>query len=157
MLVLAGKAANVGDGKNKIAACLGDGSALRKFRDLVGAQGGDVRAIDDAGRLPRAPVVKTVKVSRSGYLARVDARVVGETSVQLGAGRERKDDPIDPAVGILALRKVGDRVREGDPAFEIHARDEASASMAAAILPESLKVTRRAVIPLPRFYRTIRS
>ncbi|HSR48872.1 MAG TPA: thymidine phosphorylase [Anaerolineales bacterium] len=157
MLVLAGKVADVRHGKREIAARLADGTALGKFRELVEAQGGDVRPVDEPGRLPRAPLVRAVKAERSGFLAQVDARVVGETSVRLGAGRARKEDPIDPAVGILAWRKVGDRVSQGDPVFEIHARDEASLAEAIAILPAALKITRRAVEPLPLFYRTIRS
>jgi pyrimidine-nucleoside phosphorylase len=157
MLVLNGRAASLREGKRLVTAALDDGSGLAKLRALVEAQGGDVRIIDDPERLPRAPVVQTVKADRHGYIARVDARTVGQASVHLGAGRERKSDPIDHAVGIIVHVKVGDRVREGDPIFDVHARDAAAAAEAASALAGGLGYSRRPVPPLPLFLRTLRT
>src|SRR3990172_1039041 len=86
MLVLVGKASSLTEARRRIESILGDGAALHKFRELVEAQGGDVRVLEDPDRLPSAPHVETVLSPRAGYLARVDARTVGEASVRLRAG-----------------------------------------------------------------------
>jgi len=157
MLVLAGKASSLGEGRRRIESALTDGAALQKFRSLVEAQGGDIRVIDDPDRLPSAPHVETVLSLRGGYLARVDARTVGEASVRLGAGRARKGDPIDHRVGILVHAKVGDRVGAGDLVFTIHAADANSAAEARASLLSGIRFSSRKVRPLPLFYQTLRS
>jgi pyrimidine-nucleoside phosphorylase len=157
MLVLADKAARPAEARRRLTGVIADGSALAKFRLLVEAQGGDVRVIDDPTRLPVAPIVREVGSPRSGYLRRVDARRVGQVSVGLGAGRSRKGDPIDHAVGITVHAKVGDRVKVGDPLFTIHAKDGASASQAEIDLLAGVDFSRRPVPPLPLFYRTLRS
>src|SRR5690606_7986740 len=108
-LILLGEGAGSLAAARKLAeASLRDGRALERFRKLVAAQGGDVSYVDDPGKLPKAPFVETVKAPKSGYLKWVDAQVVGETSVEMGAGRAKKGDAIDPAVGIVVLHKVGD-------------------------------------------------
>jgi len=157
MLVLVGKASSLTEARRRIESVLGDGAALHKFRELVEAQGGDVRVLEDPDRLPSAPHVETVLSPRAGYLARVDARTVGEASVRLGAGRARKGDPIDHRVGILVHAKVGDRVGAGDLVFTIHAADPASAAEARASLLSGIRFSSRKVKPLPLFYRTLRS
>jgi pyrimidine-nucleoside phosphorylase len=157
MLVLAGKAGDLRQGRRLIAGALTDGSALTKFRALVGAQGGDVRAVDDPDRLPQAPVVEEVGCPRSGWVARLDARTVGEAAVHLGAGRSRKGDPIDHSVGVVVHAKVGDRLRQGEPLFTLHAKDAASATEARQALIGAASFSGRSVSPLPLFYRTLRS
>jgi pyrimidine-nucleoside phosphorylase len=157
MLILAGKAHDLATARKRLVAVLADGSALAKFRGLVEAQGGDVRAIDDPGLLPAAPVIVDVTSPRGGHLRRIDARTVGEVSVRLGAGRARKGDPIDHAVGIVVLAKVGDRIRVGDPLFIIHAKDALSASEVQGALLSGVEYSTRPVAPLPLFYRTLRS
>jgi len=157
MLVLAGKAEDLRQGRRRIAAALGDGTAFAKFRSLVRAQGGNLRVIDDPSLLPWAPTIVQVHSPRNGNLKRIDARTVGEASVRLGAGRARKGDPIDHAVGVVVHAKVGDRVKAGDPLFTIHAKDPRSASEAGQSLLEGVGYSRRPVSPLPLFYRTFRS
>lgn len=157
MLVLAGKAEDLRQGRRRIAAALGDGTAFAKFRSLVRAQGGDLRVIDDPSLLPSAPTIVQVPSPRNGNLKQIDARIVGEASVRLGAGRARKGDLIDHSVGIVVHAKVGDRVRTGDPLFTIHAKDKASASEAQAALLAGVEYSTRPVAPLPLFYRTLRS
>jgi pyrimidine-nucleoside phosphorylase len=130
---------------------------LGKFRELVQAQGGDVRVVDDPSRLASAAVVHPVSASEGGYVRRVDARTVGEASVRLGAGRARKSDPVDHAVGIVVHVKVGDRVVPGDPLFTVHAKDRTSALSAAEELLGGISFSRRRIPPLPLFYRTLRS
>jgi pyrimidine-nucleoside phosphorylase len=155
MLVLAGEVASPREGQRRLEKALSDGSALGKFRALVEAQGGDPRVVDDPGRLPSAPHVETVPSPKSGWLARVDARTVGEASLRLGAGRARKGDKIDHRVGIIVHVKVGDRVRAGDPLFTIHAANSESAEEARAHLLGGIRIASRRVKPLPLFYRTL--
>jgi pyrimidine-nucleoside phosphorylase len=116
---------------------IADGSAQAKFRQLIIAQGGDVSYVDDPDKLPKASLIQVVDAPRSGYLEQVRARAVGEASVALGAGRAKKGDPLDHAVGFVIHHKVGDKVREGEPLFTVHANDakkleEAIASVSAA-------------------------
>jgi pyrimidine-nucleoside phosphorylase len=100
------------------------GAGLERFRAMVEAQGGDPRVVDDPeGVLPRAPIREPMLADRSGVLFGVDAEEIGLASVGLGAGRIRKDDPIDPAVGIVVHPKIGDRLEAGEPIGEVHARD----------------------------------
>jgi pyrimidine-nucleoside phosphorylase len=157
MLILSGKARQLGAARRRVAAVLEDGSALAKFRALVVAQGGDVGVLDDPSRLPTAAVVVQVSSPKSGYLRRCDARTVGEASVRLGAGRARKSDPIDHGVGILVHAKVGDRMKAGDALFTIHAKDRTAAAAAEAELMGGVAYSKRPVARLPLFYRTLRS
>lgn len=111
---------------------LDDGSALGKLRQFVAAQGGDATAIDATGRLlPQAPVVVTLASPGAGWLSAADARTFGETVVQLGGGRMKKEDKIDFGVGVVLRAKVGDHVEQGQPLCDIHARSAAEAERAA--------------------------
>jgi thymidine phosphorylase len=100
------------------AAALADGRALRAFRDMVAAQGGDPDA-----PLPQAAHKQTVTADGDGWLRRLDARAVGVAAWRLGAGRARKEDPVDPAAGVLCLVKPGERVTSGQPVLELHSSD----------------------------------
>jgi pyrimidine-nucleoside phosphorylase len=101
-----------------------DGSAFAKLRTLVKAQGGDISYVDDPDKLPKATFVELVESPRNGYLDQIQARIVGEAAVALGAGRAKKGDPVDHAVGFIIHHKVGDKVDKGEPLFTIHANDE---------------------------------
>ena len=100
------------------AAALADGRALRTFRDMVAAQGGDPDA-----PLPRAAHTQTVTADGEGWLHRLDARAVGVAAWRLGAGRARKQDPVDPAAGVICLVKPGEPVTGGQPVLELHSSD----------------------------------
>lgn len=121
MLFLSGHGLTRDEAYKKAQDSLNDGSALQKFRQMVLAQGGDVDYIDHPERLPQAPIVETVFSPKSGYLSEVNARLIGEASVNLGAGRARKEDRIDLSVGLIILHKVGEYVAQGEPLFVIHA------------------------------------
>ena len=106
------------------------GAALRKLAEMVKAQGGDPSAVFDPTLLPAAPVRRTVRAPRDGYIAAMEARDIGLVSMHLGGGRATKEDVIDLSVGVLLAAKVGAYVHEGDPLAEIHAADEESARRA---------------------------
>ena len=127
------------EARARARTALADGSALEAFRRMVEAQGGDPRVVDDpAGVLPRAPHVAVLEADEAGTLAAVDAEAIGRAGVALGAGRVRKSDPVDPAVGIVFRPKVGDRLEAGEPIGEIHARDAAAAEAAASAVGAAL-------------------
>jgi pyrimidine-nucleoside phosphorylase len=118
----------MGEGRSAAAAAMDSGKALEAFRLMVEAQGGDPRVVDDPWVvLPVAPVRRPIEADRAGHLTAVDAEALGRASTELGAGRRKKGDPIDPAVGIVFRPKIGDRLETGEEIGTIHARDEAAA------------------------------
>lgn len=116
------------------------GRALLALRQMVEAQGGDPDCIDHPDRLPRAPVIASVKAPSSGWVASLDALALGELACDLGAGRRSKDDRIDPAVGLQLAAKVGDRVEEGALLAEIHAASESDIESARERLESAYRI-----------------
>jgi pyrimidine-nucleoside phosphorylase len=143
------------EGMAELADLLSNGAGLAKFRELIRAQGGDVSMVDDPRKLPRAEIIEDVLVEHSGYVAQVNAMLVARASQGLGAGRARKTDTIDPAVGVMVHRKVGDRVKAGDVIFTIHANDERKLEQARELLNKAPVYRDRELQPLPAFYDTI--
>jgi pyrimidine-nucleoside phosphorylase len=128
-MLLAGDAPGVGNdpllARMRLETALADGGALRRFAQLIEAQGGDPRVCEDPSRLPQPKLVREVRADRSGVLTALDAEQVGLAAVELGAGRARKEDVVDHAAGLLLLKRVGDEVRAGDVLAELHAATEA--------------------------------
>jgi len=120
MLVLARKVRDRKAAEARVARALEDGSALAKLRELVAAQGGDASAVDDRARLPRAKHVETLRAPRTAWVRDLAADSIGIASVRLGAGREKKGEPIDHSTGIVLHAKVGTRVERGEPYAEVH-------------------------------------
>ncbi len=125
MLQLTGQAQDAADLKARLASLLDSRQALSKFREWIAAQHGDLRSVDEPELLPAARYQRVIPSPRSGYVAGVNAREVGMTSMLLGGGRAKKGDHIDHAVGIILQAKTGDHVVAGQPLFTIHANDEA--------------------------------
>jgi len=120
MLILGRKARDRGAALKHIDRAIADRSGLAKLRELVAAQGGDAATVDDPGRLPHAPHVETLRATRTAYVTRIAADEIGIASVHLGAGRERKGQPIDHRTGIVLHAKVGSRVERGAAFAEVH-------------------------------------
>jgi pyrimidine-nucleoside phosphorylase len=127
LLALSDLDVDVAGGRALAEAVVADGTALTAYERWIRAQGGD----PDEGALPKAPLVREVFASRDGYVQRLAALPVGLAALRLGAGRQTKDEPIDHAVGIVCVKKRGDRVEAGEPLAELHAHDEATADEAA--------------------------
>jgi pyrimidine-nucleoside phosphorylase len=152
LLVLGKRAADLNEGRGMAEKSITDGSAFEKLRVLVRAQGGDVSYIDDPSKFPRAKFIEEVTAPRTGYLAQIQARSVGEAAVVLGAGRARKSDPIDHAVGIVIHHKVGDQVKEDDVLFTIHANDGSKLVEAREAVLAAHEFSDEPVGGLPLFY-----
>jgi pyrimidine-nucleoside phosphorylase len=152
MLVLGKRAGDLAEGRAFAEKSIGDGSAFEKLCVLVQAQGGDVSYIADPSKFPRAEYVEVVESPRNGYLAQIQARSVGEAAVTLGAGRARKSDPIDHAVGFIIHHKVGDKVEKGEPLFTIHASDESKLAEARQAVLAAHSFSADEVGPLALFY-----
>jgi pyrimidine-nucleoside phosphorylase len=123
MLVLGGKASSPQDAHAALARAVESGAGLRKLEEITAAQGGDAAAVRDPDRLPQAALTRELGAPSDGYVAAIDSEGVGMAGVALGAGRERVDARIDPAVGFTLLKKVGDAVHRGEPLLRIHASD----------------------------------
>ncbi|HSQ28088.1 MAG TPA: thymidine phosphorylase [Anaerolineales bacterium] len=156
MLALSGLAPDEIAGREMASAAIQDGRALEKFRLLVKSQGGDVTYVDNPDLLPHSAMIETVPAPQSGYLSQINARVVGETAVILGAGRARKEDPIDHAVGIVVHYNVGDYVEAGQPLFTLHANQEELIAEARQALLSAHHWSQSPVEPLPLFYGVVR-
>lgn len=152
MLVIGGKARDLREGRDLAEEALREGWAWQKFRTLVQVQGGDLSMVDDPERLPKAAFIEKVYASQDGYISAINAREVGETSVDLGAGRIKKGDPIDPAVGVVIHHKVGDFVRRGDLLFTLHANDPQKLLEAKKRILAAHSWSTSPVSPLPLFY-----
>jgi pyrimidine-nucleoside phosphorylase len=138
------------DGIARAERALQDGGALERFRSMVEAQGGDPRVADDPEAvLPRAPVILPMEADSGGTLAAVDAEAIGRAAAALGAGRFRKGDPIDPAVGIVCTPKIGDRLERGSPVGAVHARTTQAAREAATAVLAAFTLTDGPVAPPP--------
>jgi pyrimidine-nucleoside phosphorylase len=155
MLVLGKTAKNLEEARQMVENALTSGQGWEKFRVLVEAQDGDVRYVDHPERLPSAALVETVTAPQSGWLKAIHAREVGETAVALGAGRARKGDAVDHAVGIIIHRKVGDRVEAGDDLFTVHASDRERMEEAKTRLLAAHEWSDEKCDPLPLFYGLI--
>jgi pyrimidine-nucleoside phosphorylase len=144
---------HMGEGRGRAAQALDSGEALETFRAMIIAQGGDPRVVDDpAAVLPQAPVVRAIAAPSSGFLASVDAEALGRASGDLGAGRKRKGDPIDPAVGIVFFPKVGDAIEAGQELGTVHARTEPDARACSDRVVAALTLSDEAVEPPPLVY-----
>ncbi|MBN1666794.1 MAG: thymidine phosphorylase [Anaerolineales bacterium] len=155
MLVLGGVVVDAQSGRELASQALADGSGLELLRVMIAAQGGDVRYIDQPEKLPKAAHIIPVEAGQSGYLSQVHARLIGEASVLLGGGRERKGDTIDHAVGIVVHCNVGDQVEAGQPLFTIHANDTGNLEQVRSMLTSALAWSADPVEALPLFYGLI--
>ncbi len=123
MLVLGSAAPDLEAARARVGAAIADGRGLSKLEEIVRAQGGDPAALHDPERLPRAPFRYVVAAPAAGFVTEIDAEAIGLAAVALGAGRARVDDRVDPAVGIVVAKKLGEHVEAGEPLCAVHAGD----------------------------------
>jgi thymidine phosphorylase len=141
MLVIGGLAADVAEAEARLTAALESGRACEVFARMVTALGGPGDLVEAPERyLKRAPVVRPVTAPRSGVVERIETRAIGLAVIDLGGGRTRPQDSIDPSVGFTGLVRPGDRVEKGDPIGMVHAADEASAARAESALRSAYRI-----------------
>jgi pyrimidine-nucleoside phosphorylase len=155
MLVLAGKSESLNEARIASEAVRNDGQALDKFKAMVASQGGDINVIDFPDRLPRARYIESVYSERSAYVAGFDAGAIGWSCVRLGAGRMKKGDPIDHAVGMVIPAKVGHYFSAGDLIATIHANDKSKLDQARQELHDAITWSDSPVKPLPHLYERV--
>ena len=141
MLHLGGVAKTVAEGKQQSAKLISSGKALEKFRQMVELQGGDSCVIDDAKRLPQAQYTMEVASPKAGYMASMQCEQIGTACVILGGGRERKEDSVDPAVGMVLHKKIGDRVARGESLATVYYNAEAKAARARQLIEASCEIS----------------
>jgi pyrimidine-nucleoside phosphorylase len=155
MLYLGQRTPTVSDGKHLAEDLLASGKALTKFREMVEMQGGDAGTVDDPGRLPATERRVDIRSEEAGYIAGIQCEQVGTACVILGGGRERKEDSVDPAVGIEVHKKLGDRVAAGEPLCTIHCHSEAQAARAKELLAASFQISATSPQRQPLVHRVI--
>ena len=147
MVYLADVEHSEAEATRSVRAALDSGAGLEKLTQIIEAQGGDARIVDDYGRLPTAAHRQVIEAPRDGYLTALDAELVGRSTVALGAGRERVDQAIDHAVGVVAHAKPGDALRRGDPIIELHYQRPEDAAEAARLVAQAIVIDTTPVPP----------
>jgi pyrimidine-nucleoside phosphorylase/thymidine phosphorylase len=149
MLTLAGASADLDAARARVREALSSGAGLRKFQEVIGLQGGDPRVCDDVLRLPRAKETVELRVEAAGRVTGIACRAVGTAAMLLGAGRETVDSTIDPGVGLVLRKKVGDPVAAGDSLATVHFNDRRRRDEALAMLRRAIRIGPEAPRPRP--------
>jgi pyrimidine-nucleoside phosphorylase len=142
MLLLAGLSRNLEDAGAKLRAALQSGAALRTFARMVEYQGGNRKIIEDYALLDVSPKRRHSRAKKSGYVEWIDTRAIGQAAMALGAGRERLEDAVDPGVGIIMKKKIGDRVASGETVLELYYREAQRLRAAETILAQAIRLGR---------------
>ena len=139
MLLLAGVVKTAAEARSRLEQSISSGAALAKFREIVTAQGGDGRVVDDPARLPKARLCAEVKSAPGGFVKSVDAMEIAQAALKLGAGRVKAEDSVDHAVGFSSLVKIGERVPPGGVIAVVHASSEAALAEARASVGQAIR------------------
>ncbi len=151
MLALAG----IPEGRTKLTAALESGAGLKKLAQMIAALGGDPRVTEDVSLLPQAEAVLPVCAAQSGYIQSVTASEIGRASLLLGAGRIRKEDPNDPAVGIVMAKRIGECIDAGEPLAHLHVSSHSNTQTAAEFVRGAVVLSQEPVIAPPLIYASI--
>jgi thymidine phosphorylase len=149
LLVLGRVAKTPADARKLAQKAIDSGEALDRFRRIIEVQGGDPHVVDDVSRLPQVKQRHLVQAPRSGYLARMDAELIGRASVALGAGRDRVEDAVDPAVGIIVNAKPGAKVNAGETVLDVLYRDKARLDTALDLIKRAIVIEDKPPAPRP--------
>src|SRR5262249_6275466 len=140
MIHLGGRSRSIDHASKLAYEAVSTGRAADLFRQIIAAQGGNPHVMDDSNLLPRARNIESLTARRSGYVNGCDAKLLGVASNNLGAGRNRVEDLIDPAVGIQLNKKIGDRVTKGDVLCGIHWNDENRLAAARPLIEQAFEI-----------------
>jgi pyrimidine-nucleoside phosphorylase len=126
--------------RDQLAGWLQDGTAWKKFISLVYAQDGDASSLEKLGEVHRAPVIQPFAAKSAGKIKKMDAETIGRVSLLLGGGRQTADDPIDFAVGLSGIKKIGERVEKGEPVLTLHARNDQAVRLVLPLLEKAVEI-----------------
>jgi len=141
MFQLGGVSDGLAEGRKIAAQLIDSGRGLEKFREMVELQGGDLSVIDHPAKLPRASGSQEILSPAKGYVAAIESETIGIAGVILGGGRERKEDSVDPSVGIVLYKKVGDAVGHGEPLATLYYNSESRAARARPLIEQSYRIS----------------
>ncbi len=144
------------DAYKKAENALIDGTALNNLKELVSAQGGNTQMIDNTDLLPKCDKSLEIKVKQDGFIQSIDSKIVGESAVLLGAGREKKTDTIDYGAGIILYKKTGDKISVGDTVATLYADSDEKLKNAERLFNTSYKIGAEKPETMPLIYKTIR-
>jgi thymidine phosphorylase len=140
MFLLGDQVKTLDEGKKLSADLIASGQAREKFREIVGLQGGDVGVVDDPHRLAHAKQTLPIVSAARGYVASIQCEQLGTAGVVLGGGRERKEDKIDPAVGLEFHKRIGDAVERGEPLCTLHYNSDARLAEATRLAETAYRI-----------------
>lgn len=149
MLVMAGVARDRDDALRRMEVAISSGRAAAKFQEIIAAQGGDPKVLDDPSRLPQAAECELYLAPRAGVIAQVEPKAIGRGITALGGQRTKVDDRIDPTVGFVVTARPGDIVRAGEPLATVFAKDRNGVQAGLAALRASITIADEADPPLP--------
>jgi pyrimidine-nucleoside phosphorylase len=155
MVLLGKKSPSFEEAKKKVEEALYSRLALKKFAEWVKAQGGEPRIVEDFSLLPQASHRISFESPASGYLHAIRAEEIGYASLYLGAGRSKKGDTIDPAVGIVLKKRVGDKVKKGEILAEIHANKLDRISLCKEKLANAYKISQSPPMREPLIWKVV--
>jgi len=155
MLLLAGKAGDVAEGRDKLVKLLESGRALEKFEEIVSAQSGDSRVTKEEGLLPAAKIKAEVVAPLAGYIQAIQAERIGRAAMLLGAGRERKESQIDLSAGLVLHKKVGEMVNAGEPLAVLHTNTQERLAEVINIVTSAYTIGNLKPEPRPLVYGTV--
>jgi thymidine phosphorylase len=122
-----------------------DGSGYRKFKDVIAAQGGNPKVLDQFELLPNATGAQEITTQRGGYVSAIDAELIGQASCLIGAGRNTKEDAIDPAVGVILEVKVGQKIDSGSILCRIYHTSDEHLAEASELVEDAFKIANQPV------------
>jgi len=147
MLILGGAAETVEEAKQKLNDALESGRGLETLRKMIIAQGGDGSCCDDVGNLPQAQVILPVPALQDGFIHHMDTVALGNTAQAMGAGRRTKEDVIDPSVGFVLHKRIGEAIASGESIATVYAKDQESADIAIAAIQQQVVISPEQVPP----------
>lgn len=155
MVLKAQLAGSIEDARNLIGGNIANGKGLESFATMIDAQGGNPEVIHDLDLLPMAAKTIELKAERSGFISHIETAQLGKAAQLLGAGRTRKEDAIDPAVGLWMKKRLGEKVQSGSPLAILHVNDEKELDQVKKLIQQAITISDQQVQPPPLIYTTI--
>lgn len=155
ILLSAGAAGTQEEAMSRLKRSLDSGEGLEKLRQMIETQGGDARVVDEPSRLPRAGAQIDLRAARSGYVSGMTTSLIGYAAQSLGAGRVRKEDRIDPAVGLVMKKRIGDEVEKGEVWCTLHVNRQSDVEGAEAMMRRAVCISDEKPPEKPLVYKTI--